>query len=225
MWSPPLRRRQSVSCASSLRQPRSARCRAVREDPATAQGPAGAGRAAAGRARAAAFDPPGLCGQRHWPVWRRSRRAGSKQRRGCARRSPNSPRQPNRLPGAAVCPGCAAGLRLIDLCREVFDVVVMKQEPALWPAAGWGRSPHAPASSCPASRSGGRRCVLGVAKPEVMADLGHGVMDDAMVEAAAYRAGEIGEPKAGKHLSLKSVMSHRYQYQSQILSRKNGCVI
>ena len=28
--------------------------------------------------------------------------------------------------------------------------------------------------------------VLGAAKPEVMADLGHGVMDDAMVEAAAY---------------------------------------
>ncbi|MNR45062.1 hypothetical protein D3C85_1638730 [compost metagenome] len=28
--------------------------------------------------------------------------------------------------------------------------------------------------------------VLGIAKPEVMADLGHGVMDDAMVEAAAY---------------------------------------
>ena len=28
--------------------------------------------------------------------------------------------------------------------------------------------------------------VPGVAKPEVMADLGHGVMDDAMVEAAAY---------------------------------------
>ena len=28
--------------------------------------------------------------------------------------------------------------------------------------------------------------VLGVAAPEVMADLGHGVMDDAMVEAAAY---------------------------------------
>jgi len=28
--------------------------------------------------------------------------------------------------------------------------------------------------------------VLGMAKPEVMADLGHGVMDDAMVEAAAY---------------------------------------
>ncbi len=28
--------------------------------------------------------------------------------------------------------------------------------------------------------------MLGVAQPEVMADLGHGVMDDAMVEAAAY---------------------------------------
>jgi hypothetical protein len=28
--------------------------------------------------------------------------------------------------------------------------------------------------------------VLGIAEPEVMADLGHGVMDDAMVEAAAY---------------------------------------
>src|SRR5699024_7809786 len=28
--------------------------------------------------------------------------------------------------------------------------------------------------------------VLGIAKPEVMADLGYGVMDDAAVEAAAY---------------------------------------
>jgi hypothetical protein len=28
--------------------------------------------------------------------------------------------------------------------------------------------------------------VLGIAQPEVVADLGHGVMDDAMVEAAAY---------------------------------------
>jgi type I restriction-modification system DNA methylase subunit len=28
--------------------------------------------------------------------------------------------------------------------------------------------------------------VLGIGKPEAMADLGHGVMDDAMVEAAAY---------------------------------------
>ena len=28
--------------------------------------------------------------------------------------------------------------------------------------------------------------VLGIAAPEVMADLGYGVMDDAMVEAAAY---------------------------------------
>lgn len=28
--------------------------------------------------------------------------------------------------------------------------------------------------------------ILSIAKPEIMADLGHGVMDDAMVEAAAY---------------------------------------
>lgn len=28
--------------------------------------------------------------------------------------------------------------------------------------------------------------VLEITQPEVMADLGHGVMDDAMVEAAAY---------------------------------------
>ena len=28
--------------------------------------------------------------------------------------------------------------------------------------------------------------VLGIARPEALADLGHGVMDDAMVEAAAY---------------------------------------
>lgn len=28
--------------------------------------------------------------------------------------------------------------------------------------------------------------VLGIARPEVRVDLGHGVMDDAMVEAAAY---------------------------------------
>ena len=33
---------------------------------------------------------------------------------------------------------------------------------------------------------GREEVVLGIAKPEVMADLGHGVMDDAMVEAAAY---------------------------------------
>jgi hypothetical protein len=29
--------------------------------------------------------------------------------------------------------------------------------------------------------------VLGIDRPEVMTDLSHGVMDDAMVEAAAYR--------------------------------------
>lgn len=110
------------------------------------------------------------------------------------------------------------GLRLIDLCREVFDVVVMN--PPFGALAA--NSKDQLAQAYPDSkndllaifverglellRSGGRlgaitsrTCfflssfqkwredvVLGIAKPEVMADLGHGVMDDAMVEAAAY---------------------------------------
>jgi len=31
-----------------------------------------------------------------------------------------------------------------------------------------------------------KKVVLSISKPELVADLGHGVMDDAMVEAAAY---------------------------------------
>ncbi|GHU01648.1 hypothetical protein FACS1894154_11610 [Betaproteobacteria bacterium] len=110
------------------------------------------------------------------------------------------------------------GLRLIDLCREVFDVVVMN--PPFGALAA--NSKDELARAYPRSkndllaifverglellRAGGRigaitsrtcfflssfqkwreQVVLGVAKPEVMADLGYGVMDDAMVEAAAY---------------------------------------
>lgn len=110
------------------------------------------------------------------------------------------------------------GLRLIDLSREVFDVVVMNPPFGALAANTKDRL----AKTYPRSkndllaifverglallRSGGRlgaitsrtcfflssfqkwreEIVLGVAKPEVMADLGHGVMDDAMVEAAAY---------------------------------------
>lgn len=110
------------------------------------------------------------------------------------------------------------GLRLIDLCREMFDVVVMN--PPFGALAA--NTKDQLAKAYPRSkndllaimverglemlRAGGRlgaitsrTCfflssfqkwrediVLGVAKPEVMADLGHGVMDDAMVEAAAY---------------------------------------
>jgi hypothetical protein len=110
------------------------------------------------------------------------------------------------------------GLRLIDLCRELFDVVVMNP-PFGALAAG---SKDQLARAYPRSkndllaifverglqllRPGGRlgaitsrtgfflssfqkwreEVVLGQARPEVMADLGHGVMDDAMVEAAAY---------------------------------------
>jgi type I restriction-modification system DNA methylase subunit len=110
------------------------------------------------------------------------------------------------------------GLRLIDLCREVFDVVVMN--PPFGALAA--NTKDQLAKAYPRSkndllaimverglellRSGGRigaitsrtcfflssyqkwreEVVLGIARPEVMADLGHGVMDDAMVEAAAY---------------------------------------
>ena len=110
------------------------------------------------------------------------------------------------------------GLRLIDLCREVFDVVVMN--PPFGALASGTK--NVLAKAYPRSkndllaimverglellRAGGRigaitsrtcfflssfqkwreQVVLGIAKPEVMADLGHGVMDDAMVEAAAY---------------------------------------
>ena len=110
------------------------------------------------------------------------------------------------------------GLRLIDLSRETFDVVVMNPPFGALAADTKERL----AKTYPRSRNdllaifverglallrpGGRlgaitsrtcfflssfqkwreEIVLGVATPEVMADLGHGVMDDAMVEAAAY---------------------------------------
>ncbi|TSA12037.1 MAG: SAM-dependent methyltransferase [Comamonadaceae bacterium] len=110
------------------------------------------------------------------------------------------------------------GLRLIDLCREVFDVVVMN--PPFGALASGTKEQLAKAyprskndllsifveRGLELLRSGGRvgaitsrtcfflssfqkwreQIVLGLANPEVMADLGHGVMDDAMVEAAAY---------------------------------------
>lgn len=110
------------------------------------------------------------------------------------------------------------GLRLIDLVREVFDVVVMN--PPFGALASNTKDPLARAyprskndllaifveRGLELLRPGGRlgaitsrtcfflssfqkwreEVVLGIARPEAMADLGHGVMDDAMVEAAAY---------------------------------------
>jgi len=110
------------------------------------------------------------------------------------------------------------GLRLIDLCRDVFDVVVMNPPFGALAAntkdrlvAAYPRSKNDLMAimverGLELLRSGGRlgaitsrtcfflssfqkwreEIVLNVAKPEVMADLGNGVMDDAMVEAAAY---------------------------------------
>lgn len=110
------------------------------------------------------------------------------------------------------------GLRLIDLCREVFDVVVMN--PPFGALAA--NTKDQLVKAYPRSKSdllaimverglellrvGGRigaitsrtcfflssfqmwreEIVLGMARPDIMADLGNGVMDDAMVEAAAY---------------------------------------
>lgn len=110
------------------------------------------------------------------------------------------------------------GLRLIDLTREVFDVVVMNppfgalaantkaQLTKAYPRSKNDLLAIMVERGLELLRAGGRigaitsrTCfflssfqkwredvVLGVGKPEVMADLGHGVMDDAMVEAAAY---------------------------------------
>ena len=110
------------------------------------------------------------------------------------------------------------GLRLIDLCREVFDVVVMN--PPFGALAS--NTKDQLSKSFPRSKNdlmaimverglellrvGGRigaitsrtcfflssfqkwreEVVLRIGRPEVMADLGFGVMDDAAVEAAAY---------------------------------------
>ena len=110
------------------------------------------------------------------------------------------------------------GLRMIDHCREVFDVVVMNPPFGALSAktkAQLGKAYPRSKSDLMAifvergldlMRMSGRlgaitsrtcfflssfqkwreEIALGVAQPEVMADLGHGVMDDAMVEAAAY---------------------------------------
>jgi hypothetical protein len=110
------------------------------------------------------------------------------------------------------------GLRLVDLCREVFDVVVMNPpfgEPSLGVksvlVSAYPRSRNDLLTifverGLGLLRAGGRlgsitsrtcfflssyqqwreEIVLNMARPEVMIDLGHGVMDDAMVEAAAY---------------------------------------
>jgi len=110
------------------------------------------------------------------------------------------------------------GLRLIDLCRELFDVVVMN--PPFGSLASNTKDQLAKAYPLSKNdllaimvergleflRTGGRigaitsrtcfflmsfqkwreEIVLELTRPEVMVDLGLGVMDDAMVEAAAY---------------------------------------
>ncbi len=110
------------------------------------------------------------------------------------------------------------GLRLIDLCREVFDVVVMNPpfgalaantkdqlakayprskndlmaimvERGLQLLRGGGRIGAITSRTCfflTSFQKWREEIVLGIAEPEILADLGLGVMDDAMVEAMAY---------------------------------------
>lgn len=110
------------------------------------------------------------------------------------------------------------GLRLIDLVRQQFDVVVMnppfgalslgvkdqlsKAYPMskndllaifverglelLRPGGRLGAITSRTAFFLSSYEKWRKEIVLGIAKPEVMADIGYGVMDDAMVEAAAY---------------------------------------
>ncbi len=110
------------------------------------------------------------------------------------------------------------GLRVIDLCREVFDVVVMNPPFGELSAGSKERLsndyPHSRKDLLAVFvergirllRNSGRlgaitsrtcfflssfkdwreHIVLGVSTPSLFVDLGHGVMDDAMVEAAAY---------------------------------------
>ncbi|MDG4901396.1 MULTISPECIES: hypothetical protein [unclassified Mesorhizobium] len=110
------------------------------------------------------------------------------------------------------------GLRMIDHCREVFDVVVMNPPFGALVAETKVQLAKAFPSSkndllaifvergLELMRAGARmgaitsrtcfflssfqqwreEIVLNMARPEAMADLGHGVMDDAMVEAAGY---------------------------------------
>ncbi len=110
------------------------------------------------------------------------------------------------------------GLRLIDLTRLQFDVVVMNPpfgalsagvkdglakayprskndllaifvERGLELLHGGGRLGAITSRTCfflSSFQKWRDEVVLGIARPEAMADLGYGVMDDAMVEAAAY---------------------------------------
>jgi hypothetical protein len=110
------------------------------------------------------------------------------------------------------------GLRMIDHCRVVFDVVVMNPPFGALSAGtktqlgkAYPRSKNDLLSifverGLEVARTGGRlgaitsrtcfflksfqkwreEVVLGIARPDAMADLGLGVMDDALVESAAY---------------------------------------
>ncbi|MEW5992807.1 MAG: SAM-dependent methyltransferase [Candidatus Zixiibacteriota bacterium] len=121
-------------------------------------------------------------------------------------------------PGRLFAQDALQGLRLIDLCREVFDVVVMNPPfgavslgakesvnkcytkskndllaifvergiDLLRPSGMLGAITSRTCFFLSSFKKWRESTVLGTANPIVLADLGMGVMDDAMVEAAAY---------------------------------------
>ena len=131
------------------------------------------------------------------------------------------------------------GLRLIDLCREVFDVVVMN--PPFGALAANTKDqlakayPHSKSdllaifverglellrtngligaitSRAPfylSSMEAWRKSVVyGKGTPQLFADLGMGVMDDAMVEAAAYVLGKQSPDQTSKLHCLRALTS------------------
>jgi hypothetical protein len=130
-----------------------------------------------------------------------------------------------RFQGRLVAEDALQGLRLIDIVRERFDVVVMN--PPFGAACSgvkerlaraYPRSKHDLLAmfverGVELLRTGGRlgaitsrtgfflssyqrwreEIILGMTRPEAMADLGFGVMDDAMVEAIAYVLERLGQ--------------------------------
>ena len=70
-----------------------------------------------------------------------------------------------------------------------YDLLAIFVERGLEMLRGGGRLGAITSRTCfflTSYRKWREEVVLGIARPEVMADLGYGVMDDAMVEAAAY---------------------------------------
>ena len=147
------------------------------------------------------------------------------------------------------------GLRLIDLCREVFDVVVMNPPfgDTTFNTRGYLQKNYSTASkeiaNCFVERGAqltGRKGFVGAitsrfmlandgmvdwrAKEllapnwglQVFADLGYGVLDDAMVEACSYVVGRINEDRSTLFINCLDERNKEDHLQTTILRVKSG---